>query len=685
MCSGLRKGAGFGLKTEKRVKKSVSAIAVVLYAVVPVFVGATLWIELKYAGRWYLSAAEFVVYIGAVAASLAAAKKRSVVLTPYYEKVPVNTDMAVNDSLLNMPAPIILVKVDTGELVWCNNEFLRLTGCPNNYFQMQLKDVVPGFDLKWIIEGKVQKPETEVIDGRSFEIYSSIVRPGKGDYSNLFAALYWIERTEEIALREELDGSRLVFGELVCDNYEDIGRGSSESVRTSMMADLDTAMRAWVEEIGADCIFRKTDRDRYMFCADERSVRKMAADRFDILERVKSIKAPSGVPLTVSIGIGRDSSDLAEAERFSALALDMAISRGGDQAVIKTKKDFEFFGGMTHEKEKHTKVKSRIMSNVLRGLINDSTDVYAMGHRIADLDSVGGTAGIVCAARKCGKRARIIVDKKLNNAGLLIELLEQAPEYRDVFISPEDALIEIKPGSLLVVVDTNRSNYVEDKNLLSAFSKIAVVDHHRRVADYIDNAVLNIHEPTASSVCELIAEILGYMLDSGDMLRVEASAMLAGIILDTKSFAVKTGVRTFEAAAYLRRNGAESVEIKKMFQSDMKSYIERAEIVKKAVFVDNMYAVSVSDKPVDRALAAAAADDLMNITGVAGSFVLFPFEDTVSISARSLGRINVQLIMEKLGGGGHFTTAGAQVKGKTMDEVVNMLKDAITIYQYEQR
>lgn len=676
------------LKTDKRVKsakKSVSAMAVVLYVAAPLFIGATLYLEYSTFSTWYLSAAELLLYAVAVAVSLLTAKKRPVVLTPYYESVNLNTDMAVNDTLLNMPAPITLVKVETGELVWCNTEFLKLTSCPKNYFQLRIKDVIPGFDLKWIIDGKVQMPELQSLEGRSFEVYSSIVRPGKGDYINLFAALYWVERTEELALRDELEGRRLVVGEIVCDNYEEISRGGNESARAAMVAQLDAVLRDWFDGLGVEYLLRNTERDRYVFFTDERSAKKMSESRFDILEKAKSIKAPNGMPLTVSIGVSRDAAEINEAERFSTLALDMALSRGGDQAVVKSAKDFEFYGGMTHEKEKHTKVKSRIMANVLKGLITDSTDVYAMGHRIADLDSLGGTAGVVCAARKCGKSAHIIVDKEFNNAGQLIELLEQAPEYRDVFVSPEEALIKIKPGSLLVVVDTNRTNYVENKDLLSAFSKIAVIDHHRRVADYIDNAVLNIHEPTASSVCELIAEILSYMLDSHDMFRVEASAMLAGIILDTKSFAVKTGVRTFEAAAYLRRNGADSIEIKRMFQNDMENYVERAEIVKKATFMDGMYAISCSDRTVDRAVAAQAADDLMNIMGVAGSFVLFPFENTVSISARSLGRINVQLIMEKLGGGGHFTTAGAQIKDKSMDEVVSMLKDAITIYQYEQR
>jgi c-di-AMP phosphodiesterase-like protein len=246
-------------------------------------------------------------------------------------------------------------------------------------------------------------------------------------------------------------------------------------------------------------------------------------------------------------------------------------------------------------------------------------------------------------------------------------------------------MVEVDANSLLVVVDTNRANFVESPALLETCQRIAVIDHHRRTADYIDNAALSIHEPAASSVGELVTEILQYIVEPGNILKVEASAMLAGIVLDTKSFMIKTGSRTFEAAAFLRRAGADGVDVKRLFQNDLDDYIKRSDLVRRVTFIDGIYAITESDTPIDRALAAGAADDLMNLTGVACAFVLYPFEDTISISARSLGRINVQLIMEKLGGGGHFTTAGAQVKGKTMEEVKNMLKDALIVYNYEQK
>ena len=634
-----------------------------------------------YLRAWWFAGAELAVFIVLFAFYLRSGRKRRSAMTKYVESLTLNTDLVSNDSLVGMPIPLVLLRVNTGEIIWCNERFIALTGCPPHYYNVSINELIKGFDLHWILDGKTQYPELIVIGDRYFDIRATLVRPESGEYKTLCAALYWIDCSEEMRLHTLLEDSKQVIGEIVCDNYEELGK-SGESARATLIAELDDMLNAWIRDCNG--LLRKTDRDKYLFVMDEKSYRALAEKKFQILEQVKKLTAPNGMALTLSIGIGKDGDGLSELDRFAHLAVDMALSRGGDQTVVRNKVNFEFYGGMTREIEKRTKVKTRLMSNVFKGLLIDSSTVYVMGHHIADLDSLGGAAGVVCAARKYGKKAYIVIDRHLNNVGRLIELLESHPDYAGVLISGNDAMVSMDQKSLLVVVDTNRPNYVEDKALLESFNRVAVIDHHRRSADYISNAVLNVHEPAASSVCELVAEMLQYITEQGDLLRVEASAMLAGIMLDTKNFVLKTGSRTFEAAAYLRRAGADSVEVKRLFQSDMANYIARAELVKKAEFIDGMYAVSVSDKPVDRAVAAQAADDLMNISGVAGSFVLSPFEDAISISARSLGRINVQLIMEKLGGGGHFTTAGAQLPGKTMQEAVSLLKDAIMVYNYEQ-
>ncbi len=668
---------GFGGNMEKRIARMLNSGFKIYFAVLFLFTAVTFYLR-----AWWFAGAELAIFIVLFAFYLHSARKRRSAMNKYVETLTLNNDLISNDSLAGMPIPLVLLRVNSGEIIWCNERFIALTGCPPHFYNVEIGELIKGFDLHWILDGKTQYPELIVIGDRYFDIRATLVRPESGEYKTLCAALYWIDCTEEMRLHTLLEDSRQVLGEIVCDNYEELGKGGNESARATLIAELDDTLNAWIR--GSNGLLRKTDRDKYLFVMDEKSYRALAEKKFQILEQVKKLAAPNGMALTLSIGIGKDGDSLSELDRFARLAVDMALSRGGDQTVVRNKVNFEFYGGMTKEIEKRTKVKARLMANVFKGLLTDSSTVYVMGHRIADLDSLGGAAGIVCAARKYGKKAYIVIDKHFNNVAGLIELLESHPDYADVLVSANDAMVSVDQKSLLVVVDTNRPNYVEDKALLESFNRVAVIDHHRRAADYINNAVLNIHEPAASSVCELIAEMLQYITDQGDLLRVEASAMLAGIMLDTKSFALKTGSRTFEAAAYLRRAGADSVEVKRLFQSDMANYIARAELVKKAEFIDGIYAVSVSDKSIDRAIAAQAADDLMNISGVAGSFVLFPFEDSISISARSLGRINVQLIMEKLGGGGHFTTAGAQLSGKTMQEAVSLLKDAIMVYNYEQ-
>ena len=665
------------MNSDKKITKILSPGYKPYFSVLLLFVAVTFFLR-----QWWIGAAELVVFTLLLSVYIRSYNKKKAAMAKYLETMTLNTDLVTNDSLVSMPTPMVLVRVNDGEIIWCNDSFMKLTNCPSQYFDLILSELIPGFDLHWIIEGKAQHPDLVVIGNRYFDIHASLIRPNKAEYGTLYAALYWLDCTNEVMLRTALDESRLVAGELICDNYEEVGKAGTESSRAAMMASLDELLAAWVGESAG--VIRHTDRDRYFFIVDEKGYKKMAASRFDILEKVKAIASPNAMPLTVSIGIGRDGADLAELERFARLALDMALSRGGDQIVVKSKDGFEFFGGMTKEIEKPTKVKTRLTANVLKGLIEESSSVYVMGHHIADLDSLGGAVGIVCMSRKLGKKAYIVLNREVTNAGMMIRMLETSPLYKDVMISASDSLINIDRDSLLVVVDTNRASYVEDKALLESFNRIAVIDHHRRVADYISNVDLNIHEPASSSVCEIIAEILQYVVEQGDILRVEASAMLAGIILDTKSFSLKTGSRTFEAAAYLRRAGADSLEIKRLFQSDMANYTLRSELVKKAEFMDGIYAISISDTAIDRSVAAQAADDLMNISGVSGSFVIYPFEDTIGISARSLGRVNVQLIMEKLGGGGHFTTAGAQIRGKTAEEVKNMLKDAITVYSFVQ-
>jgi c-di-AMP phosphodiesterase-like protein len=660
---------------EKKLSRIISPRMAFYYAVLIVFTAAG-----YYFAGWYVGAAQTAVTLFVLLFYLLRDRRRRREINKLIELMTLNSDISLGTSITDIPVPMVLLRVSSGEIVWCNDSFRALTAVPKNYYGTEISALVSGFDLKWVLDGKERRPEMTRIGERWFNVSAGIVHPAKEDYASLFAMLYWLESTTEVELRAAADDARHVIAEIMCDNYDDIMKSASETEKAALVAALNNVVLEWTS--GIEGLLRRTDRDKYLFVFNEKGYKKLAAERFRILEMTKKITSPNGVNMTVSVGIGRDGENFDELSRFSSLALEMALSRGGDQAVVKNRLNFEFFGGMSREVEKRTRVKTRLTANALKSLILESSRVYVMGHRFADLDSLGGAVGIVCAARALGKEARIVINRDFTNAQTMIELIETNPKYKGVLISPTDAMIEMDAKSLLVVVDTNRASYTEDQSLLESFNRVVVIDHHRRVADYIQNATLTVHEVSASSVCELIAELLEFIVGRGEMLGLEASAMLAGIVLDTKGFTLKTGSRTFEAAAYLRREGADSITVKKLFQNDLENYTRRAELVKNVEFVEGKYAIVCSEEPIDRALASQTADDLMNIAGVSGSFVIFPFEDTIAVSARSMGRINVQLIMETLGGGGHFTAAGAQLRDTTIEEVKSRLLDAITLYSY---
>jgi c-di-AMP phosphodiesterase-like protein len=358
----------------------------------------------------------------------------------------------------------------------------------------------------------------------------------------------------------------------------------------------------------------------------------------------------------------------------------MALSRGGDQAVIKDRLKFEFYGGRTAEADHRSKVRARVTANSLCKLISGSSQVFIMGHKNADLDAVGAAVGVYCMCRKLDKKAYIVMDMEVNSSKKLVEEIKSVPEYQNAFISGQDALLLCDHLSTLVVVDTNRPDQVEYKHLLESMNKVCVIDHHRRAADYIESVVVNHHEPYASSASELVTELLQYAVDKSDVLPIEAKSLLAGIFLDTKSFHVRTGERTFETAAYLRQLGAEPVEVKKLLQNDFQDTIAKYQIIKSARLYRQEIAIAALNSGTTRPLAAQAADELLNIQGISASFVLYPDGEQVIISARSIGTTNVQMILEPLGGGGNAATAGAQVKNATVKEVLDQLLASIEKY-----
>ena len=606
-------------------------------------------------------------------------KRRQGVLQ-YIDSVTGSVDTASKSTLINSPLPTLVFRPDTGEIIWSNESFLQLAGVREHLFEMRLSEAVPDFQVQWLLSGKQESPERVELNNHRFRVYGSLVRSrNRTGVQSLVATTYWVETTEADHLREVYEASRPVAAILMLDNYEDLMKACEDTQRSAVLAQIDEKLQIWAN--AGQGILLKTDRNHYLFLFEEQYFQHFVDEKFSILDTVRAIRVAENIHPTLSIGIGKDSPSIPELYKNAKLSLEMALSRGGDQAVVRNQVDFAFYGGRTKATEKRTKVKSRVMANAFRELIADAGEVYIMGHSFADMDAVGAAAGICCAARKRGKQARIVIDREHTAAETLIARLDALPEYSGVFLTPAEAFLQMRADTLLVVVDTNRPDMVENPQLLESCNRVAVIDHHRRAATYIENAAFNFHEPYASSASELVTELLQYLVEPTDLLREEAGALLAGIVLDTKHFTQRTGGRTFEAAAFLRRSGADTAEVQRLFQGDLKDMVTKYDIIRRAEMYRSNIAVSVVEEPgVDRVAAAQAADDLLTLKGVQASFVIYAAEGAVLMSARSLGEINVQVILEALGGGGNSTTAGARIEDTDPESVRQQLIGVLDAY-----
>ena len=630
--------------------------------------------------NWKLALAEAVVMALLYVYFRQSNQKRRQSVLQYIDSVTGSVDTASKSTLINSPLPTLVFRPDTGEIIWSNESFLQLAGVREHLFEMRLSEAVPDFQVQWLLSGKQESPERVELNNHRFRVYGSLVRSrNRTGVQSLVATTYWVETTEADHLREVYEASRPVAAILMLDNYEDLMKACEDTQRSAVLAQIDEKLQVWAN--AGQGILLKTDRSHYLFLFEEQYFQHFVDEKFSILDTVRAIRVAENIHPTLSIGIGKDSPSIPELYKNAKLSLEMALSRGGDQAVVRNQVDFAFYGGRTKATEKRTKVKSRVMANAFRELIADAGEVYIMGHSFADMDAVGAAAGICCAARKRGKQARIVIDADHNAAKTMLERLNALPEYEGVFLSPGDAFLQMKADTLLVVVDTNRPDMVESPQLLESSNRVAVIDHHRRAASYIENAAFSFHEPYASSASELVTELLQYLIEPTDLLREEAGALLAGIVLDTKHFTQRTGGRTFEAAAFLRRSGADTAEVQRLFQNDLKDMVTKYDIIRRAEMYRGNIAISVVEEPgVDRIAAAQAADELLTLKGVQASFVIYAAEGAVLMSARSLGEINVQVILEALGGGGNSTTAGGRVGDSDPESVHQQLIGVLDAY-----
>ena len=599
-------------------------------------------------------------------------------LHQYVERISGGADTAKTSNMLFAPMPMMVFNPDSEDVLWANDLFAELPGVGENIYESRVRDVVKDFETHWLMEGKPEYPGVFTWNDRRYRVFGCLSQPEEKGRFGVLATTYWMDVTDLEHMRSTLEETKPVAAIVMIDNYEDLMSACPEGKRSAIRAAIEEKMDQWRGTSGA--LLMKYDRDRYLMVFTEKQYEAFAQGRFAILDEVRTVKAAEGVYATMSIGVGREAGSYDALFKNAGLALEMALSRGGDQAVVKDRMNFEFYGGRAKTTEKRTKVKSRVMANALGDLMDETEHVYVMGHQYADMDTLGAAAGVCAIARKRGKVARIVMDTENNSVEPMLRKLKALPEYKDVFIGGGDAFLRVQPDTLLVVVDTNRPASVESEPLLEACNRVAVIDHHRRGSSYIEKMALNFHEPYASSASELVTELLGYLLEPGDLLKTEAEALLAGIVLDTKNFTNRTGGRTFEAAAYLRRAGADTQDVQRMFQSDLESMIDRYAIIRQAVLYREDLAIAAIDEECERVTAAKAADELLTLSGVQASFVFYPKDGGVYISARSLGEVNVQVIVEALGGGGNSTSAGGQLPGVTVEQVRQMLQEAIDKY-----
>ena len=630
-------------------------------------------------GMYELAAIEAGVILLLVVISFFAKRRKEKQLAAYIESVTYETENAKNNTLMNFPLPIAVFRLADSVIVWGNDMFFAMCGQHGTRMDASIAQMVPQFSGKWLLEGKTQYPTLLELGGRKYQLHGNIIRSDKSDEQNAFMGItYWVDVTDYDKIRQEYEHTRPVAGIVIIDNLEEMIRNQPDRVKNDIRDAVEDKLKAWCDSFHG--ILRRYDRDRYLLLMERQDMERLRQEKFKITDEIHQVESPTGIGASISIGLGIDGENFGEVLQFADMASELALSRGGDQTVIKNSMSFEFYGGRGYEVEKRTKVKSRVMSNALAELVKDSSRVLVMGHRYADLDSVGAAVGVCCFARQFGVKANIVIDMQHNAARSLIESVRKAPEYRDAFISPQEAMVKADSHTLLVVVDTNRPEQVEDRDLLLSCIRVAVIDHHRVAATYIQNVALGFVEPYASSTCELVTELLQELKEPASILRCEAEALLAGIVLDTKNFTIRTGERTFDAAARLRRIGADTAEVKKLLQTDMEDAIAKYKIMQSAQLYRKV-AVAAPKEPQSRIVAAQAADELLNISGVEASIVVArDNKGKTFASARSIGELNMQLIMERLGGGGNRSAAAAQFDDCDAKEAVRRVYAAIDEY-----
>lgn len=616
-----------------------------------------------------LAIPSIIIYVLILGYTYFANNKRKSEISEQLQDLTLTVDSAAKSSLINAPFPLIIIETD-GNVVWKSSKFI------SEFANIDINNYIGGLIVD--VKNKISENQNKKIKSivKNIEIgkkkykvqcqFAKTKRSERKKVAEYMVIMYFIDETEKYELRKENENKNTCVGIIMVDNYEEVMQRVEAEQKTQLMARVENIIYDWVNETNG--ILVKEDRDTYVYIFEQRNLEKIKESKFAILDSIKDIVRKDKIQLTLSIAISNEGKTDREVYKSASAAMDVILGRGGDQAVIRENGKYQFFGGKVEEVEKRTKVKARIVAHALEELMSECKKIIVMGHSNPDIDAIGAALGIYRMATSLGKEAYVVANNE--SASIKTFLSSMPVEYKNIVISRENALNKIDSETLLVVVDTHKKSYVEEPELLRKTNKIVVIDHHRRGTDFIDQSILTFQEVYASSASELVTELIQYTQNEVELSTLEAEALYAGIMMDTKNFTFKTGVRTFEAAAYLRRCGVDIIKVKKWFQSDLESYNKISEIVRKSEIIYDKIAISSYDvQENDTSLICAkAADELLMIGNITASFVLGVMENQICISGRSIGDINVQVILEKLGGGGHITLAGAQIENTTMED-----------------
>lgn len=626
--------------------------------------------------NWRISIPGYLILIVLVYYNFRSNHLRQREITKYIENLTFNIDTATKDTLLNFPMPLVVIQLD-GTIIWYNSSF-RIIFEGEALLEKTISSFVEDLHPENLINDNMNILKDIEINERHYCVLGNIVKVEEKNNPNEFIMLlYLVDNTDLVKIKKKYIDEKIAVGIIFIDNYDDLMQSMEDANRPQMLAAIEKKVTQWVGFTRG--ILKKFERDKYLLIFETMYLKEFEEKKYEILDSVKEINLGNKIPATLTMGFGLNGKSVLENFNYAGAAMDIALGRGGDQVVVKNGDNFNFYGGKTRELEKRTRVKARVIAYALRELIDQAPTVIIMGHENGDIDCLGSALGIYRIVKERGKEAFIVLNYSNPTIDGIVNKVNRNSEYDGIFIGRNEAVDRINNRTLLVVLDTHRPGFTECPELLQYTDKVVVIDHHRRGADYIQDAVLNYQETYASSTCELVAEILQYVDDKLKLKPLEAEALYAGIVVDTKHFTFKTGVRTFEAASFLRRQGVDTVSVRQLFQNDLKSYISISNVVKDAEIIKDNIAISSCPPNTKNSqlIAAQAADQLLSLSGLVAAFVLSQANNEISISGRSLGEVNVQMILEKLGGGGHLTVAGAQLQGISIEDAKEKLKYAI--------